>query len=256
MTNPTTDPTTATKARGDGIPQAASLLVALGGTSWRNRPLAFLYEAAADGLVLGNVVARDPADIRGFVAAAWPAAEVHPVSDQLTAGDSVALGLWAAATGLASVPVSGADSSQVVTPIRPDLAVLHVPYASADGDAYWAASDDGAWYERLIVAASSRVIVVADEILTPAQSRRRSAARVIRAADVEEVMHTPYGAFPGSCDGLYRGDDHARDAFTSMLTKAAAGQLGPGNADRLATLTTPQRLAELSHPHGLGWHTT
>ncbi|HWM35292.1 MAG TPA: hypothetical protein VNR36_13780 [Pseudolysinimonas sp.] len=207
--------------------------IAVAGRAWRNRPIAALESAAREGVRPAVVLALEPDDLQGWITALWPAAEVRDATEYLP-------GMRRAAAGVE--PAGGEP------PVRPDLALLHYPFADEDGALYSRGDVRDDEVDRLIVRAAARVVVTVDEVLTRAQGRRAVASKRWDAGEIADVRHVPFGAFPASSDGLYRADASARDALTTWAAVARSN-----GSDRLQALTTATRLAGVSLPHGLEW---
>jgi hypothetical protein len=219
------------------------LVIAVGGTAWRNRPLAYLESVAHEGVVPTVVVALDATDLAGWAPQLWGEVELRMITGGRFERNDVVQGMWAAALGLGSN-----QPDAPVLPFRPDLAVLHYPYADEEGAVYSLQADETSWFNELIVKVSRRVIVTVDEILTDAQRRRAAPMQRLSASSIDEVRHVPYGAYPGACDGMYCADEVAKSA---LAVRAMEG-IAPGS-NRLEALATPGRLAAASLPHGLQW---
>jgi len=91
-----------------------------------------------------------------------------------------------------------------VSPIRPDVAVLHVQQSDIYGNARHLG---GIWGDELIAKASNRVIITTDEIVENSEIRLHPHATTIPGHLVEAVVHTPYGAHPCSSQGNYLFDE-------------------------------------------------
>jgi glutaconate CoA-transferase, subunit A len=95
-----------------------------------------------------------------------------------------------------------------VRSLRPDVAILHVQRADAQGNAHlWGSlgvAVDGA-------RAARKVIVVAEEIVEPAVIASDPNRTLVPGFLVEAVVHEPWGAYPSPAQGYY-GRDH--EAFS------------------------------------------
>lgn len=106
----------------------------------------------------------------------------------------------------ARVIASPFDPGQVVTlvsPLRPDVAILHVARADAAGNAVLPGAS--AVLEEQAAAART-VIVSAEEIVSTDEIRKRPEATLIPGLFVDAVVHMPYGAWPSGMYGLYDPD--------------------------------------------------
>jgi glutaconate CoA-transferase subunit A len=136
---------------------------------------------------------------------------------------TVIQGLRAAAFGLPFMPAAGFDGSDlpeargfkhVVDPytgeqvlavprLRPDVAVIHVPEADAEGNS----RIYGTRFEDVLMAnAAATVIISAERIVDRAELARQPELTAIPGFLVSAVVHAPGGAWPGSCHPLYDYD--------------------------------------------------
>jgi glutaconate CoA-transferase, subunit A len=102
-----------------------------------------------------------------------------------------------------SSPVSG-EKLVAVRALRPDVAILHVQRADAQGNAHiWGSlgvAVDGA-------RAARKIIVVAEEIVEPRVISSDPNRTLVPGFLVEAVVHEPGGAHPSPVQGYY-GRDH------------------------------------------------
>jgi glutaconate CoA-transferase, subunit A len=97
----------------------------------------------------------------------------------------------------------GGGPIYVVPPIHPDVTIVHVQRADANGNAQiWGLL--GMQAEAALAA--RRVIVVAEEIVDEAVIRRDPNRTAIPALVVDAVVHEPYGAHPAYVQGYYDRD--------------------------------------------------
>lgn len=154
---------------------------------------------------------------------------------------TVIAGLRASAYGIPSQPVAGMEGSDVpaltgfrqvadpysgkkvymVPRIRPRWAVLHVPYADAEGNAR---IDGGTFEDVLMSRAAEGVILTAERIEETDFFRRRPERTAVPAFMVSAVVHVPGGAAPGACPGFYDTDE----AAVSGYLEASASPEGLG----------------------------
>jgi glutaconate CoA-transferase subunit A len=138
---------------------------------------------------------------------------------------TVALGLHAAALGVPFLPTYstlgsdllagnsqlrefaspvGGEKLVAVPAIRPDVAIIHVQRADAQGNTHlWGnlgVAVDGA-------RASAKVIIVAEEIVEPEVIASDPNRTLIPGFLVTAVVHEPHGAHPSPVQGYY-GRDH------------------------------------------------
>ena len=148
---------------------------------------------------------------------------------------TVIQGLRAAAYGLPFMPAAGFTGSQLpeargfkrvadpysgeeviaVPRLRPDVAVIHVPEAdiAGNGRVYGTQFEDA-----LMARAAATVILTAERIVDTAELARQPELTLIPGVFVQAVVHTPGGAWPGSCYPLY---DYDADAVAAYLEAAA-----------------------------------
>ncbi len=143
---------------------------------------------------------------------------------------TVIAGLRASAYGLPSQPVAGLAGSDVaaltgfrqthdpytgeavymIPAIRPKFAVIHVPYADAEGNAR---IEGGAFEDVLMSRAAESVILTAEHIEETAFFVEKPDRTAIPAFMVCAVAHVPGGARPGGCHPFYDIDEEAVGAY-------------------------------------------
>ena len=103
-------------------------------------------------------------------------------------------------------PFQKSETVVVAQPIRPDVAVFHAIRADPFGNALI----PGGMRDDLMMARAARwVIVTSEEVTTKEIKGEEEGNRTfLPAVDVDQVVHAPYGAHPGSC-GLSYGHDPA-----------------------------------------------
>lgn len=150
----------------------------------------------------------------------------HPIAVEDHSNLSMAVGLQAAAmgapyiptrsllgTGLvesnptfrqASDPFSG-DAVVLIPALRPDVAILHVQRADAEGHAHcWGTLG----VTRQAALAAARVIIVAEEIWPRERILSDPGLVLVPTLKVAAVVHEPWGAYPSPVQGCYgRGHD-------------------------------------------------
>lgn len=97
----------------------------------------------------------------------------------------------------------------VAEAIRPDVAVFHALLADPEGNAVLAGKQES----PVIAQASRRVIVTAEQVVDRVTMVDAVAGRhtFLPAADVDLVVHVPFGAHPGGLPTAYERDDaHCR----------------------------------------------
>jgi acyl CoA:acetate/3-ketoacid CoA transferase alpha subunit len=98
----------------------------------------------------------------------------------------------------------------VVSPVSPDVAVVHVSEADTQGN--------GIIHGQISVVdaqirAAKRVIVTAERIVDPEEIVRNNQLVTVPGILVDQVVHSPYGAYPGGMYGLYDEDMELMDDY-------------------------------------------
>jgi glutaconate CoA-transferase subunit A len=97
----------------------------------------------------------------------------------------------------------GSGPIYVVPPLHPDVTIVHVQRADANGNAQiWGLLG----MQAEAAFAADRVIVVAEEIVDEAVIRRDPNRTAIPSLVVDAVVHEPYGAHPSYVQGYYDRD--------------------------------------------------
>ncbi len=92
----------------------------------------------------------------------------------------------------------------VVPPLKPDVAVVHVQRADANGNAHvWGILGE----QRLAAFASQRVILTAEEIVDESVIRSDPNRTLISGLVVDAVCHVPYCAHPSYTQGYHDRDN-------------------------------------------------
>lgn len=99
-------------------------------------------------------------------------------------------------------PFSG-EKWLVLKPLAPDVAVVQVPYADSDGNA-WILGP--IWDNEEQAKSSKRVIVVTERLVSAEAIRREPGRTVIPGFRVSHVVHLPFSAHPTSVYDLYDFD--------------------------------------------------
>jgi len=97
----------------------------------------------------------------------------------------------------------GDETVGVVSALRPDVAVIHVTEADEQGN--------GILYGQLSVLdaqvrAAKRVILTTEKLVPAEHIVRNNQLVSVPGILVDQVVHTPFGAFPGGMYGLYAED--------------------------------------------------
>jgi glutaconate CoA-transferase, subunit A len=99
-------------------------------------------------------------------------------------------------------PYTG-QATVVVPALNPDVALIHVNQS----DVYGNARVFGTGISHTEAALASRkVIISAEEIVDTEEIRRNPGLTTIPYYAVDAVVHAPFGAYPGTCPGLYASD--------------------------------------------------
>jgi glutaconate CoA-transferase subunit A len=174
----------------------------------------------------------------------------HPIEIEEHSNFTIGQGLQAAAMGLPFLPtrtVKGSDFSKgdqfqrircpftdeelvAVRAIRPEVAILHVQRADAEGNAHvW--GNFGVIREAAMAA--KKVILTCEEIVNHEVILSDPNRTVIPGFVVSSVVHEPFGSFPSPAQGYARRDDdfyfeyhtatRTRDGFEQWLKKWVLG---------------------------------
>ncbi|TET33688.1 MAG: CoA transferase subunit A [Anaerolineales bacterium] len=99
-------------------------------------------------------------------------------------------------------PFSG-EEWLVLKPLIPDVAVVQVPYADSEGNA-WILGP--LWDNEEQAKSSKRVIVITERLVSTDEIRRDPSRTVIPGFRVSHVVHLPFSAHPTSVYDLYDFD--------------------------------------------------
>jgi len=111
-------------------------------------------------------------------------------------------------------PYTG-ESVLVIPRLRPDVALIHVPEADAEGNG----RVYGTRFEDALIARAARtVILTAERIVAREELERQPELTLIPGLFVSAVVYAPGGAWPGSCHPLY---DYHVAAVNAYLAAAA-----------------------------------
>jgi glutaconate CoA-transferase, subunit A len=101
-------------------------------------------------------------------------------------------------------PYNEQDVVYVVPPLQPDVAILHAQRADAEGNTQiWGLTG----VAKEAAFASTRVIVVVEEIVPESTIRADPNRTIIPSLVVNAVVHEPYGAHPSYAQGYYDRDN-------------------------------------------------
>lgn len=153
-------------------------------------------------------------------------------------------------------PFGGGDVI-AVSPLRPDVAILHVARADRFGNVQIGGTT--AVLEEQARAAR-RVIVTADEIVDTDEIRRHPERTLLPGLLVDAVVHLPFGAHP---TGLYDYYDHDFPHLAEYHESAARDDdlaryldryvFAPSDHWAYLDTITPSRLLRLAVDPALGW---
>jgi glutaconate CoA-transferase subunit A len=174
----------------------------------------------------------------------------HPIEIEEHSNFTIGQGLQAAVMGLPFLPtrtVKGSDFSKgdqfqrircpftdeelvAVRAIGPEVAILHVQRADAEGNAHvW--GNFGVMREAAVAA--KKVILTCEEIVNHEVILSDPNRTVIPGFVVSSVVHEPFGSFPSPAQGYARRDDdfyfeyhtatRTRDGFEQWLKKWVLG---------------------------------
>lgn len=182
----------------------------------------------------------------------------RPLDTEEHSNFSIALGLQAAAMGLPFLPTRtllGSDLASrnpriqpgpepgllSVRAIAPDVAIIHVQRADADGHAHvWG----NLGITREAALAARRLIITAEEIVPSAVLLSDPNRILVPPYHVTAVVHAPGGAYPSPVPGYY-ARDHAAFADYHRVSRDRDGFLDWLNASVLQPDAAAQaRLAE------------
>lgn len=146
---------------------------------------------------------------------------------------TVIQGLRAAAYGLPFMPAAGFDGSDLpairdfrrvvdpytgasvltVPPLKPDVAIIHVPVADAAGNGRVYGSQ---FEDALMAQAATTVLLTAERIVATEELAAQPELTLIPGFLVSGVVLAPGGAWPGGCHPLYEYDADAVLAYLRL----------------------------------------
>jgi glutaconate CoA-transferase, subunit A len=91
----------------------------------------------------------------------------------------------------------------LVPSLNPDVALIHAHQADRHGNARVLGASTAPLEQAM---ASKKVIVQTEEIVEPDEIRRHPSKTTIPYYFVDAVVHVPFGAYPGTCPGVYVAD--------------------------------------------------
>jgi acyl CoA:acetate/3-ketoacid CoA transferase alpha subunit len=118
-------------------------------------------------------------------------------------------------------PFDGTDTG-VVSPLRPDIAVIHVNRADVRGNGV---IDGAISVVDAQVRAAGRVIVTAERIVSAEEIVDRNQLVTVPGVLVDTVVHTPYGSHPAAMYGEYDEDlEHMAEYYEASRADDAVGR--------------------------------
>jgi len=112
-------------------------------------------------------------------------------------------------------PFTG-EQLNLIPALFPDVALIHVHRA----DKYGNCQIDGyPFMDADIAAASTTVLVTAEEIIDEEDIRRHPDRTALPGFMVDALVHVPYGAFPHEMHGLYEADFEHFDDYVEAITR-------------------------------------
>lgn len=119
-------------------------------------------------------------------------------------------------------PFTG-ETLNLVPALFPDVALLHVHRADRFGNCQ---VDGYPFMDADIAAASTRVLVTAEEIVSEDVIRREPERTIIPGFMVDALVEVPFGAFPHEMHGLYRADYSHFDEYVGDIRDQGTQAIG------------------------------
>lgn len=118
-------------------------------------------------------------------------------------------------------PFTG-ETLNLVPALFPDVAIIHVhradPYGNCQVDGY-------PFMDADLAAASTRVLVTAEEIVSEEVILREPERTIIPGFMVDALVEVPYGSFPHEMHNLYRADYSHFDTYVDGILKNGTGAI-------------------------------
>lgn len=114
---------------------------------------------------------------------------------------------------LVTDPFSGRQIG-AFSPLRPDLAAIHVTLADPEGNAIMLGTE---WSRFELSRAAQRVVLLADAIVDTGCMRQYPNLVRIPGLIVEAVVYWPFAAWPQASPGMYDGDEAHMQAMNQAL---------------------------------------
>jgi glutaconate CoA-transferase, subunit A len=103
------------------------------------------------------------------------------------------------------------------SPLRPDLAAIHVTLADSDGNAIMLGTE---WSRFELSRAANKVVLLADAIVDSGCMRQYPNLVRIPGLIVEAVVYAPFAAWPQASPGMYDVDEAQMKAMNQALGSA------------------------------------
>jgi glutaconate CoA-transferase subunit A len=122
-----------------------------------------------------------------------------------------------ASTGAREIRCPFTDQLLAAVPaLVPDVALIHVHRADPEGNA----QIEGPTYMDVEYArAAEKVIITAEELVSPAEIRRHPDRTSIPGFLVDAVVEVPFGSYPHECHGLYEADFDHFDRYAELVSE-------------------------------------
>lgn len=147
-------------------------------------------------------------------------------------------------------PFTG-EKLNLVPALFPDVAIIHVHRADPFGNCQ---IDGYPFMDADIAAASTRVLVTAEEIVSEDVIRREPERTIIPGFMVDALVEVPFGAYPHECHALYRADYSHFDTYVEAIQRDGTGAIrdyldhyvfGVESHEAYLALFDPKKLEEL-----------
>jgi glutaconate CoA-transferase subunit A len=113
----------------------------------------------------------------------------------------------------------GNGAVRVVSPLKPDVAIIHAARADLDGNVQLFGATSVLEEQA---RAASHVVVSVEEIVSPEVIRRQPEPTILPGVLVDALVHLPYGAHPTGVYGYYEHDAaHLGEYYEASRVRAA-----------------------------------
>ncbi len=146
-------------------------------------------------------------------------------------------------------PFTG-EQLYAVSAAKADVAIMHGYYGDQYGNIQWPLLRDSDDIDTVIAKSADRVIVSVEQIINPQAVLTNSTMTYIPHNWVSAVVETPFGAHPGSCDGIYDPDMkhleiYSEAAKSDLTFKKYLDEYVFGSAEEFDYLEKAAGLAQL-----------